>query len=689
MIRPWGNKGVMEPEITTDSFTSLRQTLPMYCKQNEKLFHVKTNLLAQRKVHHRTYLLLFVSAIMICLLIIQALPCITMKRKQQREKTAHKGVHFAPSRSTYTTSGLNKSVWFSAFSHFHARGSDHLFARTQTLVKGQSTTLSVLSLPRLSLSSVLPMELIAATEYLFPQTEAEPKDKSFSSLNSQGDSAQCSFMVPSASWSIVEPQLKSPASVSPNVQSSIPPSSLNFSHDCQIDQRLKSPCVSTERRLSRESNTDCSGYPEKDSVSHCLVSPHTPRSEMEPTSNPGSSSVSDSNLLCTCLENSTIEEKKPLPSPHHLAQGLGMWSPGIRESQPFHQTSNFWSCLQDKSPKPNSSLKGLTSQNGEVRLTTLKTKVAIASTGQPKRSTRAYSAGLRLTTRTSEQNRLHPKAMDDDDSCTISHLTSLVRPEVNVSKDYCVNQTPSLTSVPRHCQNPRLLSAPSPPMSNLEWKSEPSFATPNHMRSTKCDDFVEIPLDEIFPPNSKTFPERKAWSGISEQLLELWTKILPSIFDCFHIPVMDKLRAPVEKNLTTVSNNTLNVRVESEAPGSGTGLDAGHVWGKILKVSRSNHEPLPWGKAVADLLFQEIFKPTEILKGDQSISTRGTEWDGQLPARKTSMTCKDQDRAKETIPVNKEMLMSIPGQSNRPQQFIQTFRSQSSPPWAVTQSSLK
>ncbi|XP_043539638.1 uncharacterized protein LOC122544464 isoform X2 [Chiloscyllium plagiosum] len=551
---------------------------------------------------------------MTCLLIIQALPSITMKRKQQREKVDHKRVHFVPSQSRYTTSSLNKSVWFSAFSHSQARACDHLFTRSQTLIKGQLTTLSVLLLPRLSLPSLFPIQMTAATEYLFPQTETQPKDKSLSSLNTQGDSAQCSFIVPSGSCSIL-PRNGSLASVSLDVQPSIPLPNVNLSLDCQVDQRLKSPCVSAERRVSRESNTNYNGYPEKCSVPHCLISPHTPQSVMEPRLNPGFSSVSDSNSLGACLVNYTIEENKTLSSPPHLTQALGMWAPVVRESQPFHQTSNFWSCLQDKPPKPNSSLKGLTGQNGEVRLTTPQPEVTTAwLVGQPKSSIGEYSVWLRITTRISEQNRWHPKTVENDNSCLISHLTGLLRPEFNTNKNHSVNQTSSLTSVPRHCQNARVLSAPSLSASNLEWKSEPPFGTPNHMRSTKCDDFVEIPLDEIFPPNPKTIPEKKAWSGFSEPMLELWTKILPSIFDCFHVPVMDKLRAPVKKNLTTASSHTLNVKVESETPGTGTGLDTGHVWGKILKVSRSSHEPLPWGKAVADLLIKKCLNQLRFLK---------------------------------------------------------------------------
>ncbi|XP_072345746.1 uncharacterized protein [Scyliorhinus torazame] len=610
---------------------------------------------------HPHDLLLFVAAIMSCLLIIQALPCVTMKRKRHREKSDHVRVHFAQPRSTHRISSLAESIWCSAFSHPQTGSGDHLIARPQTSVKGQPTVLAVLSIPCPSLHSVLAMEVSAATEYLFPQTSVQPKEKSLSSLNPQACGPKHTFQLPTACY--------------------LSNLNLTSSPGQPRDQRLEPSYSSRERRLSSESRRDNGEYPEKDKVPHGL------QSVRESRPNSGSVALLNAHSLSSDLVSSITLSS---PEPHQLAQAPGMWVPVAGESQPSHWPPKFWSCLQDKSTKPNPRLKDLPGQNGEAPVATFNPSVTIASpsVNQPKRSTGGYSAGLRSTTGASDQNGRHPKVAGDDGSFTVSHPTNsshLGCLKVNVSKDHSTEQTPSLISISSHCQGPRPLPAPTSSVSKLQWKSEASFAAPTHMVPSQCDEFVEIPLDETFPPNPKAVPERKAWLAVSEPLSELCTKILPSsIFNCFHIPATGKLRAPVGKSQVTASSNTLSVRVESGAPGSGTGLDAGHLWGKILNVSRSRHEALPWGETFADLLFQEIFKPSEILKSDPPISSRRTELGGQsefqLSTVERSKTCKDQDGTESVIPVNKELFTSIPGQPNRLEQFIHNSHSEFATP---------
>ncbi|XP_078060755.1 uncharacterized protein LOC144486573 [Mustelus asterias] len=603
---------------------------------------------------------------MTCLLIIQALPSITMKRKQQRDKPDHVRVCFAQPRSRYLTSNLVESIWCSSFSNPRTRSGGHPIARIQTSIKGQPTTLPVLSSPCLALQSVLAMEMTAATEYRIPQASVQTKEKSLSSLNLQTCGTKHSLQLPSASY----------------------PSNLStiFSLGHPKDQRQEPTYSSRERRLSIDSSRDDGEYPEKGKV------PHSLQPVLESRSNSGSLAMLSANSLSSDLVNPITMTS---PAPHQLAQTPGMWVLVAGESQPSHRPPNSCSCLQGKSPKPSSSLKGLTVQNGEASVTTFNPSVTIASVDQPKTSTGGYSAVSRSTIRTSDQNRPCPKGAEGDGPFTISHLINASHfgsPGVNINKDHSIEQIPSLIPIPTHCQSPRLIPASTSSVSKLQCKSEPFFAAATHMRPSKCDEFVEIPLDEIFPPNPKAVPERKAWLGISEPLSELWTKILPSsIFNCFHNPAGEKLRAPAGKNLTTDSSNTLSVRVPSGAPGSGTGLDAGHAWGKILNVSRSSHEPLPWGETFADLLFQEIFKPTEILKSDHPISSRGTERvrqnEFQLTTVNTSMTCKDQDHTKSPVPISKEVFVSVPCQPNRAEQFIQNSHCESS--WAGGQSGSK
>ncbi|XP_038643452.1 uncharacterized protein LOC119958991 isoform X2 [Scyliorhinus canicula] len=594
---------------------------------------------------------------MSCLLIIQALPCVTMKRKQHREKSDHVRVHFAQPRSTYLISSLVESICCSAFSHPQTGSCDHLIARPQTSVKGQPTVLPVLSIPCPSLHSVLAMEVPAATEYLFPQTSVQPKEKSLSSLNPQTCGPKHTFQLPTACY--------------------LSNLNLTSSPGQPRDQRLEPTYSSRERRLSSESRRDNGEYPEKDKVPHGLQSVPASRS------NSGPLAMLNAHSLSSDLVNSITVTS---PEPDQLAQAPGMWVAVAREGQPSNRPPKFWSCLQDKSPKPN-----LPGQNGKALVATLNPSVTIASpsVNQPKRSTGDYSAGLRSTTGASDQNGRHPKVAGDDGPFTVSHPTNsshLGCLKVSVSKDHSIEQTPSRISISSHCQGPRLLlPAPTSSVSKLQWKSEASFAAPTHMVPSQRDEFVEIPLDEIFPPNPKAVPEKKAWLSVSEPLSELCTKILPSsIFNCFHIPTTGKLRAPIGKSHVTASSNTLSVRVESGAPGSGTGLDAGHLWGKILNVSKPRHKSLPWGETFANLLFQEIFKPSENLKSDPPISSRRTEWGGQnefqLATVERSMTCIDQAGTDSVIPVNKVVFTSIPGQPNRPEQFIHNSHGESSVP---------
>ncbi|XP_067883898.1 uncharacterized protein [Heterodontus francisci] len=651
---------------------------------------------AQQRSHQLKYLVLFVAAIMTCLVvIIQALPCVSVKRKQQREKSDHVRVGFAPSHS-----GLVESNSCSEFFLRQTVGSDG----GDISFKGQPTTLLLPLIPRLSVQSLLVMEMTTTTEYQCQQKPAQPKEKSLSSLNTRASGTKPSILLPSAPWSFAGLCTGSAPCILPCAQSPIPLSNLNptFSLGLLRDQGLKPPCGSRERGLSSESNTVDGDRPKKESVSQDLLIDYTPQSVLESSSNPGSPAVPSAKSLSLDLVIPITEEgTKTLPTSHLLVQTPGTWVLVTRESQVAHQTPNSSSCLQDKSPKPNSSLKGLAGQNSEISVTTPNPNVAIASSSasQMKRSPGGGSAGLQSTRGASDQNRLHANVVEDDGPFTISHLANslhLGSPGVNVNKDYSMKQTSSLMLVPRQCESPPHLPVPSPSLSNLEWKSEPSLAAPSHTGPSKCDEFVEIPLDEVFPSNPKMLPESKACLGISQPLSEFCTKILPSlIFNCFHNPTTEKLQAPVGKRGTPASSNTLSFRVESDARGSETGLDTGDAWGKILTVSRSNNAPLPWGKTFTDLLFQELFKPTEILKGNQLIPTGRTEWDEQiehqLPFVKNPMSCNDQGTTKCAIPVNKDVLMYIPapGQSSRAEQFVQTCSRQSSFPWAGAQCGLK
>uniref|UniRef100_UPI00398ED643 uncharacterized protein n=1 Tax=Pristiophorus japonicus TaxID=55135 RepID=UPI00398ED643 len=578
---------------------------------------------------------------MTCVLVIQALLCVTMKRKRQREGFDYVRVLFALSRSGFITSSSAESIWYSVFSCSQTGGGDWLIARSETSAKGQPTSPPALLTPRLwlSLQCEPAMEVTAASERLYPLIPIQPRESSLASFNPQASGSRQSLLPPA-------PRGGSPASSGARSPSNLKPT---FCPGPPGDQGVKTGCDPRGKRWSTVCSAAGSEWPEKESLLHCLMDSQC---VLESAPNPSSPGGPNATSGSPDLADSTIEEgTKTSAAPHQLTQKPGICIPSARESQASRQTPNSASRLEGKSLKPSSSLEGCSAgQRSEVLAPTPNPRTTTASSpdAQPKWSPGGYSSGLRSMTGASDQNRLRCKVLEGP--FTISHLASsayVASPGGNGAKGCSMKQSPSLVTAPGHCQRPQLIPVQSPSISSLEGKLETSFPAPNHTRPSECDEFVEIALDEIFPPNPKMLAESRAWSGISEPLSEFWTKIhLSSIFNCFHQP------APT-------SSNTLSVRVQVEARGSGSGLDTGDVWGKILNVSPSSHTPLPWGKVFADLLFQEFFKPTEILKGTQATPPGGAGRRGQsehqLPARNSSMTHKDRDTAKCTIPGNKDV----------------------------------